>query len=447
MEKLWLIIKREYWTRVRKRSFIIGTIAAPLAILLFIVVISYIFSYQGSENQKVVIRDEAGLLGGAMKDGHGVYFSFSKAPLEELKKEVADGNFTGALVIPPLRDLKMKEHEILLYTDEQLSPETNSLIRDRVEKAVRSFKMDSLHLSAEQLALLNSDTDVTINPEGIKKTSKDATEFTSDIAMAVGYVMGFIMYMTVFIYGMMVMRSVMEEKTNRIVEVMMSSVRPFELMMGKIIGSGAVGLTQVIVWVILIAIGMFILPLVMHIDPEAMQRAQEARMGGMAAGGMGDQQEMQFRVAGAITEVMNLNWWFLIPAFIFYFLGGYFMYSSLFAAVGSAMGDDYGEGQSLTIPITIPVLLALYIMMVVVRQPNSALGVWASIFPLFSPIVMPARLAFGPPWWQVALSMAVLLASAVFFVWLAGRIYRVGILLYGKKVTLKELGKWLFYKG
>ncbi len=447
MNKLWLIIKREYWTRVRKRSFIIGTVVTPIAILLFIGVISYIFSYQGNDKQRIVIRDEAGLLQKAMKDGNGVYFSFSEAPLADLKKEVAEGVFSGALLIPPLGDLKKKEHQILLYSDEQLSPETSSFIRGRVAKAIRAFKMDSLHLTSNQLAMLNSETEVSLNPESIKKTENDATEFTSDIAMAVGYAMGFIMYMTVFIYGMMVMRSVMEEKTNRIVEVMMSSVKPFELMMGKIIGSGAVGLTQVLIWVIIITAGMFVLPFFMNIDPEAMQRAQEAQMGGMANTAMSDPEAMQFRIAGALQEVMNLNWWFLIPAFIFYFLGGYFLYASLFAAVGSAMGDDYGEGQSLTIPITIPVLLALYIMMVVVRQPNSALGVWASIFPLFSPIVMPARLAFGPPLWQIALSMLVLAATSVFFVWLAGRIYRVGILLYGKKVTLKELGKWLFYKG
>jgi ABC-2 type transport system permease protein len=185
----------------------------------------------------------------------------------------------------------------------------------------------------------------------------------------------------------------------------------------------------------------------MHFDPEAMRQMQEAQMGGMANANVPDAQEMQFRIFGAMKEIQNLNWWFIVPAFIFYFLGGYFLYSSMFAAVGSAMGDDYGEGQSLTIPITIPVLLAFYIMMVVVRQPNSTLGVWASIFPLFSPIVMPARLAFSPPWWQIGLSMLVLAATSVFFVWLAARIYRVGILLYGKKVTLKELGKWMFYKG
>ena len=445
MNKLWLIIKREYLTRVRKKSFIIGTLLTPILLIAFIAIVSYIFSYQGDEDQQIVIKDEAALLNRAMKDGKGVHFSFSQEPLEGLKKQVSEGKFDGVLVIPPLGDLKKKDHQVLLYSDDDLSPEISFFIRSRVSKAIQQFKLDSLHLSKDQLAMLDAETEVSLNPESIKNTKKDATEFTSTIAMALGYIMGIIMYMTVFIYGMMVMRSVMEEKTNRIVEVMMSSVRPFELMMGKIVGSGMVGLTQVITWVILIGIGMFILPFFLNIDPAAMQNAQQMQQMGGSRGVGTD--EMQFRIMGALGEVMNMNWWFIIPAFIFYFLGGYFLYASMFAAVGSAMGDDYGEGQSLTIPITIPVLLAFYIMMVVVRQPNSSLGVWASIFPLFSPIVMPARLAFNPPWWEIGLSMVVLAATSVFFVWLAARIYRVGILLYGKKVTLKELGKWLFYRG
>lgn len=447
MNKLWLIIRREYLTRVRKKSFIIGTLLTPILLIAFMAIVSYIFSYQGNEDQQIVIKDEAALLNRAMKDGKGVHFSFSEEPLDGLKKQVTDGKFDGVLVIPPLGDLKKKDHQVLLYSDADLSPEISFFIRNRVSKAIQQFKLDSLHLSKDQLAMLDADTEVSLNPESIKNTKKDATEFTSTIAMALGSVMGIFMYMVIFIYGMMVMRSVMEEKTNRIVEVMMSSVRPFELMMGKIIGSGLVGLTQVLVWVILIGAGMLILPFFLNVDPSAMQNMQEmqGQMGQMP--GQPNPEDIQYRILGVIGEVTNMNWWFIIPAFVFYFLGGYFLYASMFAAVGSAMGDDYGEGQSLTIPITIPVLLAFYIMMVVVRQPNSSLGVWASIFPLFSPIVMPARLAFNPPWWQIGLSMVVLAATAVFFVWLAARIYRVGILLYGKKVTLKELGKWLFYRG
>ena len=156
--------------------------------------------------------------------------------------------------------------------------------------------------------------------------------------------------------------------------------------------------------------------------------------------------DMQAQIGLAMQELSKQNWWLILPLFLIFFLGGYFLYASLFAAVGSAMGDDIGEGQSLTLPITIPVILAFYIMMVSVQSPNSSLAVWSSLFPLFSPIVMPARLAFNPPFWEVALSVVLLVGTCIFFVWLSGRIYRVGILMYGKKVTLKELGKWMFYK-
>ena len=253
--------------------------------------------------------------------------------------------------------------------------------------------------------------------------------------------MGTIMYMTVFIYGMMVMRSVMEEKVNRIVEVMISSVRPFQLMLGKIIGVGAVGLTQVAIWGLLIPIIYIIVALVLGLDMNSGQ------MDGvdMAAANI-DPEEIKGMIALAMQELSRQNWLMIVPLFILYFLGGYFLYSSLFAAVGSAMGDDLGEGQALTIPITIPVLISFYIMMVAVRSPHSSLAVWASIFPLFSPIVMPARLAFNPPFWQIFLSIVLLLGTAIFMVWLSARIYRVGILMYGKKVSFKEIGKWMFYK-
>ena len=248
--------------------------------------------------------------------------------------------------------------------------------------------------------------------------------------------MGFIMYIVVFVYGAMVMRSVMEEKTTRIVEVMISSVQPFQLMLGKIIGVGAVGLTQVAVWAILIPSLTFLAQLFFNIDTSQFAAAEAAAEV--------DPDDMEAMMALGLPEIWNIRWWVILPLFVLYFLGGYFLYSSMFAAVGASMGDDMGEGQSLTLPIAIPVILALYIMMAAVQAPNSSLSVWSSIFPLFSPIVMPARLAFNPPFWEVFLSVTVLMGTSMFFVWLSGRVYRVGILMYGKKVTLKEIGKWMF---
>ena len=248
------------------------------------------------------------------------------------------------------------------------------------------------------------------------------------------------MYMSVFIYGSMVMRSVMEEKMSRIVEVMISTVKPFQLMMGKIIGVGAVGLTQFILWMILIPLISMFVTMVFGFDPQQMQ--SQAMTGAQSV----DPDDLQMMVSKIFIEVNNMNWWLIIPSFIFYFLCGYILYSSLFAAVGSAVGDDLGESQSLTLPITIPVLLAFYIMFAAVRAPQSSMAVFGSIFPLFSPIVMPSRIVFDVPAWEIAVSMLLLLVTTIFMVWLAGRIYRVGILMYGKKASFKELRKWMFYK-
>jgi len=271
-------------------------------------------------------------------------------------------------------------------------------------------------------------------PEPLEEDGEDASQLTAAISAAIGGIMGFVMYLTIFIYGMMIMRSVMEEKTNRIVEVMISSVKPFQLMLGKIIGVGGVGLTQVAVWSILIPLISLLVNLFFGF---------EGAMPELDPGAEINPEDAEALMAIAYDEISSLNWWLILPLFVFYFLGGYFLYSSLFAAVGSAMGDDLGEGQSLTIPITIPVILAIYIMLKAIQAPNSSLAVFSSIFPLFAPIVMPARLAFDPPLWEILVSVAVVAITSVFFVWLSGRIYRVGILMYGKKVTFKEMFKWM----
>jgi len=312
------------------------------------------------------------------------------------------------------------------------------MIENKLQKSIRKYKITALNLDAKQLESL--DTKVSINPEPIDESKADVSPMAAGVGAAIGGVMGFIMYMAVFIYGNMVMRSVMEEKTSRIVEVMISSVKPFQLMMGKIIGVGGVGLTQLIIWAILIPIISMVVQGIFGFDMDS-----SAEMNSAAS--QIDPDDMQAMAAQIMVEIKALNWWGIFPLFLFYFLGGYFLYASLFAAVGSAIGDDLGEGQSLTLPITIPVILALYIMMVVIKAPQSGLATWSSIFPFFSPIVMPSRLAFSPPLWEVIVSMLVLVATSLFFVWLSARIYRIGILMYGKKASFKELGKWLFYKG
>jgi ABC-2 type transport system permease protein len=439
MNKLWLIIKREYLTRVKRRAFIVATLLTPLAFALFFVVVGIIFQYESDDSRRIAIIDESNVLKRTIKDEKNLYFKFVDAELEVLRENFEEFDYDGILVIPKIQDLLSRNYNIFYYSDKQPSLDIESLIRERVREGLRDYKIEALQIDPKQLEALNIRVD--LNPKPIKDTGKSGSRLTSAVAAGIGAVMGVIMYIVVFIYGMMVMRSVMEEKTSRIVEVMISSVRPFQLMLGKIVGVGAVGLTQVAIWAILIPLVVFIATLFFGFDSS---RQMELAQSSAAAEFNPDDAEAM--IALAIEEFRSLNWWLILPLFVFYFLGGYFLYSSLFAAVGSAMGDDLGEGQSLTIPITIPVVLAFYIMIVSIEAPNSSLASWSSMFPLFSPIVMPARLAFQPPLWEIALSVVLLAATAIFFVWLSGRIYRVGILLYGKKVTLKELGKWMFYK-
>ncbi|PHN03331.1 ABC transporter permease [Flavilitoribacter nigricans] len=437
MDKLWLIIKREYLTRVKRRSFILATLLTPLAMGLFIVVITVIFSYESDDTKRIAIVDEGKILAGNIASDGNIFFRKMDTDLETLKQNLPQEDYNGILYLPPVADVLDNNYEIYFYSDEKLTLDLEPVILRGVSRALREYKINALSLDKRQLEAL--DTDIELEPRPITAAAENNTgKLASKIAAAMGFVMGFVMYLTVFIYGMMVMRSVMEEKTNRIVEVMISSVKPFQLMMGKIIGVGAVGLTQLAIWLILFPVILVISSLFFGVDPSQMEAP--------AGAGQIDPEETQAMVTQIMAEISNLNWWVIIPLFVAYFLGGYFIYASLFAAVGSAMGDDLGEGQSLTIPITIPVLLAFYIMIATVEAPNSSLAVWSSIFPLFSPIVMAARIPYDPPAWQLLVSILLLIGTAIGLVWLSGRIYRIGILMYGKKTSLKELVRWLFVK-
>ena len=441
LEKLWLIIKREYLTRVKKRTFILATILTPVAFAFFIVIVGFIFSYEDGDTRSIAIHDPAKILGDngfkSKKDG-SLHFVNTTVELEELKLEVQLGKYDGIIVLPQIKNLYSKQEKVYYYSDDQLGLDVRATILDRVSNCVQNYKVKALDIDMRQLDAINPK--IVFDPKPISDNQEDESTIAGVIAAGIGGFMGMIMYMTVFIYGMMVMRSVMEEKVNRIVEIMISSVKPFTLMMGKIIGVGAVGLTQISIWAVLIPLLTLLVNLLFGFE----NTMQPAGMSSEMIDANMNMEETQFMAEQVLAELKNQNWLMIIPLFIFYFLGGYFLYASMFAAVGSAMSDDMGEGQALTIPITIPVILAFYIMIVAVRAPDSNLAIWSSIFPLFSPIVMPARLAFSPPVWQIALSMTVLALSAIFFVWLSAKIYRIGILMYGKKVSLREIGRWLF---
>jgi len=377
MEKLWLIIKREYLTRVKKRSFILATLLTPLAFGLFFIVVGFIFSYESGDTKEIVISDPGNILRDAnFAQTKSLHFTKSSKGIEELKQLALQEKYDGILLLPELGNVQKKNVDLIYYSEDQLALDAQENIKRTARRFVRDHKIVKLGLDEEALAAL--DTDLTFKPRNIIKKEKEKSSYTAGVGAAIGMAMGFIMYMTVFIYGMMVMRSVMEEKVNRIVEVMISSVKPFQLMMGKIIGVGAVGLTQVTIWAILIPLISFLVQIIFGFDSNQMNPELAGNSADL------DMEEINGMAQMVMLELYSLNWWLILPLFVFYFLGGYFLYASMFAAVGSAMGDDLGEGQALTIPITIPVILALYIMMVAVRTPDSSLAVWSSIFPLFS---------------------------------------------------------------
>ncbi len=433
-----LIIAREYITRVTSKSFIWGTILTPVGIGLLMWVSGYIMTQTDSKVFKIAVLDDNNALKNHLDDSKTFAFSFQDEPLSTLKKQVGNQKYDGVLFVPKLDSIQESKITALYYSDKQLGLERSESLSSRLGKALRKYKMKTLAIDQKTLDIIK--TSVSINPEPIAEDGKNRSTMTSTIAAAIGGVMGFVMYIVVFVYGMMIMRSVMEEKTSRIVEVIMSSVKPIELMIGKILGVGAVGLTQLAFWMVLIPVILFGVSFAMggaiSTMPNTELTQEMLNNPDFLAGNT--------KITQITYEIMSLNWWLILPLFVFYFLGGFFLYASLFAAVGSAIGDDVGESQSLTLPILLPVIIALYIMMAALKDPNSTMATWASIFPLFSPIVMPARLAFDPPMWQIVASVVSLILGVWFFAWLSARIYRVGILLYGKKISFKELGKWMF---
>ncbi|MFM8361720.1 MAG: ABC transporter permease, partial [Haliscomenobacter sp.] len=353
MNKLWLIVQREYISRVTRKSFILATLLTPLGIALFFVVVSVIFGYESDDNRRIAVVDSSGILKGALRDDKTVFFKFEDTPLEALKGQIDKKNYDAILEVPPIDDVLAENYTLYYYAEDAPTLDIELMIRDRVSEAVRDYKIEALKLERKQLDALN--TRIELDPEPLQEDGDDKTTLTSAIGAGIGMIMGFIMYIVVFVYGAMVMRSVMEEKTTRIVEVMISSVQPFQLMMGKIIGVGAVGLTQVAVWAILIPSLTFLAQLFFNIDTFQFASAEAAAEI--------DPDDMEAMMALGLHEIWNIRWWVILPLFVLYFLGGYFLYSSMFAAVGASMGDDMGEGQSLTLPIAIPVILALYIMM------------------------------------------------------------------------------------
>jgi ABC-2 type transport system permease protein len=445
MSKLGLIVKREYWTRVKKPSFLLATFLTPLAFGLIIFLSAYFTSQMGNQSQKVLVVDDNNILPEYPLESKTMTFDYRQTGIEEAKKSYVDDGFDLIIHVEPIADFMTQNFDVSYYSKEKLGFAGIEKIEDYLSASLKKYKLDQTSIDKVEYNQLNT----SVNLENALANSDESGvegDTSSSTAIAIGsvlsYAMGFMMYMVIFIFGGLVMRSVMEEKLNRIVEVIVSTVKPMQLMLGKLIGVGGVGLTQLLIWIILIPIIGVVVMQFFGGDASAMAEANAAQSEEMMKA-MSESEGMD--ITKIIQEAATLNWALIIPVFIIFFLGGYFIYASLFAAVGSAIGEDMGEAQQFMMPISIPVIASFIMIPAVIDGGDSFFVKFVSIFPLTSPILMPARLPSGPPIWEVILSIVVLIASVFFFVWMAGRIYRVGIFMHGKKISFKELAKWVRY--
>lgn len=425
MNKILLIIQREYLTRVKKRIFFITTLLAPLSIAVIMFLPVYLASH-GTQDEKIAIYDESGIFSSQMENkGHITYGHINTAnvPYDSLKKNHEASGFSGILRIPGNFTLE-QPLQVEYFSSGQLGMMTQSSIENQMNEVLRRERLKAAHISPEVMAQLNMPVNI---------VQADLSRSTAQTSTMLGYVMGFMIYIVMITYGMLVMRGVMEEKNNRIAEVITSSVKPFQLMMGKIVGIALVGLTQFLIWIALTAAIISLLKGLYTGDMSQLQDMQS----------MGAPQQDLPAMTGFITDLDKLPLGMIAFGFVFFFLGGYLLYASIFAAIGAASGEE-GD-QSLTFIATVPIIISIMIMVSVLNQPNSKLAVISSMIPFCSPIIMVGRLPFGPPAWEIILSGVLLIAGFVFTVWIAGKIYRTGILMYGKKVTFREMMKWVRY--
>jgi ABC-2 type transport system permease protein len=434
MNKIWLVIKREYLTRVRNRTFILSTILLPLFFVGFIFASAY-FSIKSTEKQKVAVSDSNGIFRNSFQNGDLITYEY---PSDVNANNFKDKGYSAFLQIP--RDYNSGADSISLISTKQLGIDAEDKIKDQINDAIRNQAFLKNNIDKKVLDSINKlDEDESYKFRTVVKQGNKTEKSNAALSYGIGYGSGFLIYITLFIYGAAVMRGVMEEKMNRIAEVIISSVRPFQLMMGKILGIAAVGITQLLIWIVLIVLLSSVST--SFISADTLQHAQ-AMNNGMGAAG---DSSAAINFLNAKSTFLSANWSLIIPCFLFYFLGGYLFYASLFAAVGSVVNEDPQEAQSLMLPITMPIILSFIIMTTAVGKPDAPISVWASIIPFSSPIVMMGRIPSGNvPIWQLVVSMFSLVAGFILTTMLAAKIYRTGILLYGKKVTFKEMGKWLF---
>jgi len=452
MSKIPIIIKREYMTRVRKKSFIIMTILAPLLMACLIVVPTLVMMNQQQDHKKIaVVEDNSDLFKGVIKNTKDLEFVYlDNVNLNDLQKSFQQEGYYGILYISP--ELVNTPNAIQLISKKQPPIGLLEHIESSLEKEIERQKLMAYKIQNLDEIMKNVETKVSVQTKKIDDSGQIKATSTG-ISMALAYISGFLMYMLVFMFGAQVMRGVIEEKTSRVVEVIVSSVKPVQLMMGKIIGIALVGLTQFLIWVLLtVAIAGVVKSTVLHkgnltevtqnMTKNLMTEGQQSQASAQSA----DINPKMAEVTKLFDSAMNQPWGLIIMSFIFYFVTGYLLYASIFAAIGSAV-DNETETQQFMLPVTIPIILALMVAMGTMQNPESSLSFWCSMIPLTSPVVMVARLPFGVPYWQLAVSMILMVLTFGAFVWMAAKVYRTGILMYGKRSSWKEMWKWLRYSG
>ncbi|HOP58323.1 MAG TPA: ABC transporter permease [Bacteroidales bacterium] len=454
MNKTAVIIKREYITRVRKKSFIIMTILAPILMAALIILPTVLMMSDRDKDFKkiAVIEDGSDLFKNVIPNTNDAEFVYLEdVNVNDLKETFEEAGYYGILYISP--EVINIPNAIQLISKKQPPIGLLDHISGSLEKEIEKQKLLAYNIEDLDSILKSIRTNVDIQTIKIDDSGQ-AKETSTGIAMILAYLGGFLMYMLVFIFGSQVMRGVIEEKTSRVVEVIVSSVKPVQLMLGKIIGIALVGLTQFMIWVILTVGAVAFVKGTVLKESGITEITQNIPQNIMSENNMTVNAEETVEALSPEMEefskmfesALNQDWLLIIFSFIFYFITGYFLYASVFAAIGSAV-DNETETQQFMLPVTIPIILGLMVAVGTMQNPESSLSFWFSIIPLTSPIVMIARIPFGVPLWQIILSMALMVITFLAFVWMAAKIYRTGILMYGKKTSWKELWKWLKYSG
>lgn len=435
MNHLGLIIKREYINKVRNKSFIVMTFLSPLIMVGIFTLVAYLSQLNNDDVKTISVLDESGLFVNQFEDGDNIkYEVLSGVALEEAKLTVENSDDYGLLYIPQTDNIDDLSKAITFYSEDSPSLMVMDDIEDAIQEKANTIKLKDAGMDPEQIKALRVRIDTKLETFKGEETSK----LGSGLKLAFGGLAGYLLFMFIIIYGNMIMRSVIEEKTSRIIEVIISSVKPIKLLLGKIFGTSLAGITQFLAWVVLIGVLSTVVTSIFGIDPASMQQ-QEAMAQAEAVGG----------AEGIITDVMleinNLPIANLVIMFVFFFIGGYLLYASLYAAIGAAV-DSETDTQQFMLPILMPLILAVYVgFFTVIENPHGTVSQVFSFIPFTSPVVMLMRIPFGVPIWQQVLSVLILFATFMGTVWFAAKIYRVGILMYGKKPSYKELIKWLKY--